>query len=587
MLKAKEAILDLRFKGKLNQNVSVVFNQVSLGQRQAFTDLISKISLPHKDNLDWWVQGPASRNTFASPLFHNYCLLFLIHHLIKEGDFSYKKLLVDSELLREIIEKILSSHEIKNCVVSYETRLIARVAKSAKKQLMLPLLFIKKIFQLFFARLTGKVRLKPSSKPIVLIDTFIIPSHTTEKRWYGSLWESLTNEMKKEIFFVPTIVNTPLKSFYSIYKSLKLNANKFIIKEDYLRVSDLIFAFQHKKRIKNIPIDSSDSFNSDFSKLVRHDIENNSDMLTVIEALLTYRFIKRLRENKVTVRLAIDWFEGQAVDKAWNLAIKTYYPNAKRIGYRGGSSFSFYLCSYPTEIETSSGVAPSTIAVTGKGLVEDVKMFFSGLDVVVAPSFRSGHVWKADIKKADKSEFPVLVALPISISTSVRIIKKLIESFETIKLDEKKLEFIIKPHPTNPISTIKMELKKTMPEEFIFSEEKSFPRLLNQASLLVTEASSTCMEAIASGVPVIIMENDEGLTYNPLPEDMPNEIYRRISSSEQIVDAIRHYSSLTSQERNTLVAIVYKIKEEYFEPVTKEGIERLMNINQEEGGSDA
>ena len=94
-------VLDIRFNGKLNPDLSLLFNKISYEKREEFNKLVASISRPNINNLDWWVQGPASRNTYSSPLFHYYCILFLLNHLIKEKNFSFEAIIFLEYVLTE------------------------------------------------------------------------------------------------------------------------------------------------------------------------------------------------------------------------------------------------------------------------------------------------------------------------------------------------------------------------------------------------------------------------------------------------------------------------------------------------------
>ena len=61
--------LDLRFRGDLNLEVVNIFNHIADSKRKAFTLLVDRLSSSSEGNLDWWVEGPASRNTLSSPFF--------------------------------------------------------------------------------------------------------------------------------------------------------------------------------------------------------------------------------------------------------------------------------------------------------------------------------------------------------------------------------------------------------------------------------------------------------------------------------------------------------------------------------------
>ena len=84
--------LDLRFNGNLDPALSPLFNEISYKLRGQFNDLVSEFTVLLKDNLDWLVEGPASRNTLASPFFHYYCCLYFVHHVIKNDNYDIEQL---------------------------------------------------------------------------------------------------------------------------------------------------------------------------------------------------------------------------------------------------------------------------------------------------------------------------------------------------------------------------------------------------------------------------------------------------------------------------------------------------------------
>ena len=132
----------------------------------------------------------------------------------------------------------------------------------------------------------------------------------------------------------------------------------------------------------------------DIMGLMTECFNNPSDIYTIHESLLTYRFILRLKQKKVKIRLAIDWFEGQIIDKAWNAGFDAFYPEVKTISYRTIQNFPFNLCSYPIPIEKEAGVISKVFAMQGIGVVRPIKEFIKDLETIIIPSFKSEHVWK-------------------------------------------------------------------------------------------------------------------------------------------------------------------------------------------------
>ena len=106
--------------------------------------------------------------------------------------------------------------------------------------------------------------------------------------------------------------------------------------------------------------------------------------------------MKNLKDKGLKVRLAIDWFEGQANDKAWSYSFNSLYSETKTIGYRAFDSLPFYLCSYPIPIEDEANLLPDVIAVQGSGSIATVREFMPDLDVILIPSFKSQYVWEYD-----------------------------------------------------------------------------------------------------------------------------------------------------------------------------------------------
>lgn len=576
-------ILDLRFNGKLDSATSLLFNQISNERRAGFNELVSDLSLHNINSVDWWVEGPASRNTVSSPLFHRYCCLYLVFNLIEKNKFSFREVVVDSKEFGNILKQIFADKIVLQTLIRFEKHNNYFEKKIVRQVLEVPLLFCKIFLRFLAARFTRHLSIhKIPKEPLVLIDTFMLADYTNSDRWYGSLWDNLSDDQKKTIFFVPTIVMTPIVSFYNVFKQLRRNKRNFLIKEDYITVSDIIYASFVRRRLKKIVIGPHQVEGYEISGMVKNELLNNRDILTVIESLLTYRFIKRLSYKSFKIRESIDWFEGFAIDKAWNLAFHRFFPNTRRIGFRAFESYPFYLSSFPIPIEKKAGVIPEIFAVQGKGTIETLKEFMEDADVIVMPSFRSQHVWDdllVSQGKQVKSDFVILVTLPIGVHTAGKILKQLSEACVSINQKIRSVQLIIKPHPACLLNEGINKLIMQLPPYFSVTNEKSFPKLIKMADLLISEASSTCLEAIACGVPVIVVQNDEGLTHNPFPEKIPKHLYINVRSVGELYEAINYYINMPENMIEKQNSDGKWVRKNYFEPITIEGINNLLMFN--------
>ena len=89
------------------------------------------------------------------------------------------------------------------------------------------------------------------------------------------------------------------------------------------------------------------------------------------------------------------------------------------------------------------------------------------------------------------------------------------------------------------------------------------------------------MEAFAYGISVVIIENPSGLIYDPVPKDIPKDLFIKCKSSEELRYAIKHFLSYSPDKLQLNKKIGNQIRGDYFEPITKEGINTFLNVTYE------
>lgn len=567
--------LDFRFKGSFDPEIAVIFNQISYDYRSNFNEIVSTLSRPFIGDLDWWVEGPASRNTFASPLYHNLCCLLLVEYLIKNKLFCFSKVLVDNSALQIILIQLFKDFDISDCRLIYIRK---KFTKKIKSKLALPFFIFQKSIQLLISRLSGKINIKDvMGKSLVLVDTYMLEKFTNKDRWYGEFWTNLSTDTKANTYFIPTIVQTPVTKMHKVYKDLRSNSRNFIIKEDFLNFKNIFKIASHFWNIRKMKIEPFIFLNCDIGPLVKEELLNNTDKFSVIESLLNFDFVRNLRNQNIDVALSIDWFEGHGVDKSWSFAFHSFYPETTIVGYRAFHSFPTYLCSFPIPIEYEAKCLPDEIAIQGEGSRKSLTEFFPKLGVRIIPSFKSAYVWDFDYKYNTKKNM-ALITLPISIDMSIEMIKNIQRVKVFLNFDDTNNPFIIKPHPTHNVRLIK-EIVRKIDLDIQVTEEKSFSTALNNTSVLLTDASSTCLEALACGIPVIIMPNTGGLSYNPLPDSIPSKIYYNAKTTEEIAIALKLFLYRDILMFKELNKIGKKIRNDFFEPITQQGIDQFLHKN--------
>jgi len=565
--------LDLTFNGKIYPQYARIVNQIAVDIRHPFTELINSVSRKHAKSIDWWVSSPASRNTFASPLFHYCCCIALLQELIRKKE-PVSEIITDSRAFKKVIEDYLAGKGINVKVT------LARLSvKQRLKELVRPIYVIfglplKQLLLFFIARQKRSLCKPLPSEPLTLIDTFIMPGYIEKDRYYFSVLDALWEKEKQCVWFVPHLYGFPPWQYLSVVKQLRRSPKNFILKEDCLSFRDYLFAWGHVFRIRALKIDSCFFQGVNIASLVLEEMTAFRGIGSSYTPLLNYRFAKRLKEADIKLRLVIDWFENQNINRSWNAGFRRFFPDAETIGYQGFIVSAHYLCMYPTETEKDSRVIPHKVAVIGRGLVQSARRFCSDLDVCVAPAFRFQHVWQKRKYLPDEKVYTILVALPIVISDAVYILKLLSPAADEAADSDR---FWIKPHPTASQSQIQGAFGPGWPEQFEFVDG-DFSDCVEKSNLLISSASSACMETLAKGIPVIIIGNSFGLTHNPIPKTITDDIWRLCYSPQEVVEAIQFYQSRSPEKIKEHEKAGRRIREEYFEPVTREGVRRFLGL---------
>ena len=233
---------------------------------------------------------------------------------------------------------------------------------------------------------------------------------------------------------------------------------------------------------------------------------------------------------------------------------------------------------YPTDCEVENNVCHDILSVIGEKFYDQISDMNLSLNIEIAPAFRFDHVWKnVEIKVKGSRSFKILLALSINLDESVNFLEEIIDSG---LVGKNGFEFMIKTHPVMNISSLKNRLgNEKWPNSFIVVEG-SFSDCIRISNLLILVGiSSVALEAIVLGVPVIIVEFSNGLAFDLIPASVPKELWMNCRSSKELIKAVKTFMGRNSEERNEYRQLATEIKNDYFEPVTKENVLKFLKIS--------
>ncbi len=563
-------VLDLRFEGKLGIEFSKRMNQVANEIRTPFHLLVEELSKGNETNLDWWVSSTPSRNTYSSPFFHYCCCVHLLQKLVAEKR-EIDSIIVDSPACKKVIVQIFTDQKNPPEIHISKTSFLKEYCLWLKRAFLTPLTFF---YSHWLAKAT-KGEQKSVPLDAILIDQFVQDYSIDNEVYYPGLLEFLSEEEKRKIFFIPTLYKIPRSKLGSTFNALRASEKNYLLKEDFLKWEDYFYAWGYVLRSRCLRIPTAYFSGINIKPLVVEEIRSLAEIGPAMIALLNYRFSHRLEEKKITLKMVINWFENQIVDKGWNAGFRKHFPKIEQIGYMGFLFPKHCLSIYPTQLEKISKVIPKKIQVIGKGLIETVKELAPDLEVTAAPAFRYRYIWNPLEKKLPSDNFSILVAFPLLIDKTIEILNRILEMYSA--LDDKNVQLFLKMHPTCSKQEILKNIAVPLPDNFHFVEG-DLGQWLGKSRILISAGSGVLMEAIAWQVPVIIIGSTNGLTHHPVPEDIDPSLWRICYTPNELAESVAFYQSKDQNDLTREIESASEVRENYFKRVEEKSVREFLQL---------
>ncbi len=550
-----------------------LINEIAEKIKPEYIIFLTALGENYAKDIDWWMLNFVSRNTLVSPLFRNICYLIFLDKMISAGH-NYKSIIVDSPALKEVLYKFRNKNKYSFKIIYYGKNMVRRFFYNFTTYTIVVIHILLRF--IYSKKYKNQSKIEKGST-LKLIDIFIF-QNSFEKgyyddRYYPNLFDFIDSTKKRILYYVPTFYN--INKYNKIFFDIRKSNQNFLIKEDYLKFQDYFFASLYVFRASKFDIKNKEFMGFCISPLLKEEICKDRVSNSSIYGLLNYRFAKRLKEKNIKLDVVINWFENQTIDHGFNAGFRKYYPEANLIGYLGIPLQNNYLSLYPTEQERINEVIPKDIFVIGKGYIELVKKFCKRLSVKVVPALRFSMVWNKRDCYPDNEVCTILVALPILIDESDEIISIILELVKLIKKDN--CIFKIKPHPSHNMQKLIKRWGKEFIDMLEFTDE-DFNTCVEKSDLLISSASSVCLETIAKGIPVIIIANKLGLTQLPIPEEIEQHIWKLCYSEKDIMKAVKLFISKDINEIQRYSDIGKEIREKYFEPLEKEKLKDFLKL---------
>jgi hypothetical protein len=457
-----QKLLDLRHGRDLSANILHRLDAISGENYQAYNRLIAQLARGRERDIDWWVCRPATRNNHVSDLYAQCMQLALVRALIDDGDHLVVK--VDTPEMAAALRPSVGRQLTIIPTGIWRTRL-RRLAHAT-------LGISSSLFHCFAAAVAarstrGLAREIPPG-PLTVINTFVSADATANgeftDRYYPGLTESLSPHERDRCFYLPIFYR--MRHYIETFRVLRTGRANFIFYEDHVGLRDYAFAFGHWWRAPRLCGAKAQYAGFEIGPLVDADIRAGRFASIVVRSLLAYRFYPAAKRRGISINRLLDWYEGLDLNHAIAAAINWHGHDTELTGFRSAGSL-FYMSCTPAPHEVACGVVPSTMAVVGTKLAEEIKTLCPALSVIPGPGLRYRNL-RGLTRQHPQYGGAVLLALPLSLDLAVAVIRVMV--LARALSSKSPQHWQIKCHPALPQSEVLAALGGNLPEGTKFVE---------------------------------------------------------------------------------------------------------------------
>lgn len=530
--------------------------------KKEYVDFIGRLNLEYK-SLYWWANTISYKGTFVSRLCEDIFNYYCIAQLVARGDYSYI-IVSDNAILNNYIErycikkgiecKLLDAQKKENRIIGFKRCFMSSVyflCEGWMRKILTSIVLARDIEKNIKKRKSYHI-----IKSWVSYKSFVEGGY--RDLYFGKLPEYLKQKDKE--FLVLAGILTDYRNVISGIKRIKdypiIPQEYFVGYFDYLKVITLNFI--NRPRItKSVLFCGLDM--TDFIKYcLRKDYEYNE----ANKNLIYYYYVKGLL-RKIKVSKFIFTFENQSWERMSILALRKYSPETKIIGY-AHSSFRPYLVGYLCSKEEKDCIPlPDKIVTVGKAfkmILEEYGNYNDKVELSDGCALRFEYLFKKEKIKWNR-DGNILVALSMDIVYSLKMLKFLCDAFSGNSMHK----VVIRSHPFTPAEDMINKYDMKLASNFKISKNLAFKEDLANASVVIYADTTSSMEAVMCGVPVIHLDLKEPISLDPLFR--LNNLKWTVSTKQEMYKAMDCIYKIGKDEYLREYSKVLIYLESYFNPV--------------------
>ena len=515
--------------------VNVELESAARRLKQPYLRWLAELGHRHPEPA-WWASRISERNTALSPLFEDVCRLEAVRNLIRNVN-GPVLVVAENPALLDTLDRadwLRSRPRFRPFFAKVPVGLPVDLARVVFRHIRYSraVNFGLRVAQLckmaFSARLGGMAQLPvPCVKPVLmhtyLDESAFRPDGEFHDRYFPGLAELLQKE-GYQVLVLPVMFNVR-RSLRQAWAWTKSSSSRFINPYALYRLADYVFALRIASRAAHLPEGPLKFEGNDLSAMVRG--ENERTAYSVLTSILNLRLPLRLREQGIACSALLAEFENMIPEKMLIQGFREYSPDTELIGFQHGALYPYQLCNFTPPEERD--IAPIYDRVVCNGPFFRDILIAEGLApdrAVVGAALRYRHLWsQLEVSPAERQTdtVDVFVPLPLMFTPGIELLEKLLEAFET----SSSLRILLKAHPMSSIDAMLTAAGGVVLPSHFKTTCDPIGMILPRARLVVGLSTSTMLEALASGVPVIRVGQEGALMLDTLGffDDLPPPVY--------------------------------------------------------------
>ena len=433
------------------------------------------------------------------------------------------------------------------------------------------LFFLLHFFVFKFSRLSFNSKGVDKNEDLIIISTFtlidkIYPKGGFDDPYFGELYEIMKRRNRQFVILCFLFGDKPwnFRRRFQTYNILAEDGSNFVTEFELMGIGEW---FDLLKCVLLYPVAVLKLMRQDFGQ---YDELLRGELIETLDKVQLWNYTRYLVGRRLHVLTGrhqeiISWYENQVIDKLLHKGIRESVSESTIYGCQFFLKFPLFTSLYPLTAELSHGVLPDEILVSGKYYVDKN----DGLGIKHGISPRYDYVFDADLSERNiRDRKDVLVLLTYYEDESMRIINLV----ETSIKDTCSHRIKVKLHPNHLLSR-----PFRYPDVWQYTEEV-LDTLLLDSSIVITGSTSAAMEAAVMGSSVIIVGNDRGLTYNPMPEYGRGRIWDMVFDSGELAQAIEGLRQYRREHPDQVISMAHRLKDMFFTRATEGKYIELFNL---------